>query len=99
MIVEKVIIPIYSFLAFDNIYLGAASPRGRVMRSKDAWDRAAECAAEIKVTTDPTRRRFLIHMRDSWIEIADHLTAVEDGVAATATTTPTPTDGAGKRSS
>jgi hypothetical protein len=56
------------------------------MRAKDAWDRAAECAAEMKNTTDPVRRHFLKHMRDSWIETADHLTAIEDGVAAQAKT-------------
>jgi len=52
------------------------------MRAKDAWDRAAECAAKLQTATDPTERQFLMHMRDEWIEVATHLAAVEDTVAA-----------------
>jgi hypothetical protein len=50
----------------------------RVMRSKDAWERAAECAATLSTTTDPAEREFLLKMRGEWIEVATHLAEIED---------------------
>jgi hypothetical protein len=48
------------------------------MRSRDAWDKAAECVAKILTTTDPAQRQSLIHMRDGWIETANRLAALEE---------------------
>jgi hypothetical protein len=48
------------------------------MRSKDAWERAAECATKLSTTTDPAEREFLLRMRGEWIEVASHLSGIED---------------------
>ena len=78
----KEYIPIYSFSSFGNIFCRTAfCVSGRVMRAKDAWGKAAEYAAMISTTTDPHERRYLTHMRDEWIEVANHLQAAEDAAA------------------
>lgn len=52
------------------------------MRSQDAWARAVECMARMKITEDVAERQFLIRMRDSWIEVARKLATIENGVLA-----------------
>ena len=53
------------------------------MRSKDAWDKAAEYAAQLQASTDQYQRQFLTLMRDEWVALANHLTAIEEGMART----------------
>jgi hypothetical protein len=48
------------------------------MLAKTAWDKAAKYAAKIAKTTDGTQVRFLIQMRNHWIEKANHLAALEE---------------------
>jgi hypothetical protein len=48
------------------------------MLAKTAWDKAAKYAAKIAKTTDRAQVRFLIQMRNHWIEKANHLAALEE---------------------
>jgi hypothetical protein len=42
------------------------------MRAKDAWERAAECAARAVQAADEHSRILFTKQRDSWIRIANH---------------------------
>ena len=55
-----------------------------IVRSQDAWANAALCAAKLRKTVGPAERQFLLHMRDGWIEIANKLATIEDGVVSIA---------------
>jgi hypothetical protein len=57
------------------------------MRSKYAWEKAAEYAAKLSATTDPAKLsattdpkewEFLLKIRGEWIEVATHLSEIED---------------------
>jgi hypothetical protein len=41
------------------------------MSGREAWGRAAECAALAAQTSDENRRILLLKLRDSWIRLAN----------------------------
>jgi hypothetical protein len=52
--------------------------RGRtIMRSTEAWAKAAECAAQAEETADEQARILLSKLRDSWIRVAHNCEFIE----------------------
>ena len=47
------------------------------MLSKDAWAKAADCAARAEETIDEQMRILLIRLRDSWIRVANNCETAE----------------------
>ncbi len=41
------------------------------MQARDAWDRAADCAARADKTTDERMRILFTKLRNSWIRVAN----------------------------
>jgi hypothetical protein len=50
------------------------------MTSAAAWAQAKDCADMASTTVDLGRRTMLLHLRDSWIQIANELALVETGL-------------------
>jgi hypothetical protein len=47
------------------------------MLSKEAWAKAADCAARAEETIDEQMRLLFIRLRDSWIRVANNCETVE----------------------
>jgi hypothetical protein len=52
------------------------------MLSKDAWAKAADCAARAEETIDEQMRLLFIRLRDSWIRVANNCETVEAAASA-----------------
>jgi hypothetical protein len=52
------------------------------MLSKEAWAKAADCAARAEETIDEQMRILFIRLRDSWIRVANNCESVEGATAA-----------------
>ena len=71
----------HGFWAFARIS-SVSLARACIVRATEAWKRAAKCTAKIQITTDLSERQLLIHVRDNWIEIANQLLILEDGLGS-----------------
>ena len=63
------------------------------MLSKDAWAKAADCAARAEETIDEQMRTLFIRLRDSWIRVANNCETVEAASAAPPLAKPASVDG------
>jgi len=63
------------------------------MLSKDAWAKAADCAARAEETIDEQMRILFIRLRNSWIRVANNCETVEGARPARSLAKPASVDG------